>query len=254
VSRLSLERITVVIAAKNEASTIADVVQACRSHGGRVLVVDGHSTDRTREAAAAAGADVILDRGRGKGDAIQVASRAVSSEFTVFIDADGSHDPSDIPRLMAPILAGEADHVSGSRLMGGSSELHGGFDEFLRLAGSSFITACINWRFGVVLSESQNGLRAIRTRVLQDLDLREDLTTIEQEMVMKTLLKGYVMGEVPTHEYKRRHGVSHIVLWRVAPRYVISLLKHLFFCRVAPGSGITTKSLHGEVRMPSAHE
>jgi dolichol-phosphate mannosyltransferase len=254
VARFPVERITVVIAAKNEASTIANVVEACRLHAGRVLVVDGHSTDATREAAAAAGADVILDQGRGKGDAIRVASAAVQSDFTVFIDADGSHDPADIPRLMAPLLAGEADHVSGSRLMGGSSELHGGFDEFLRLTGSSFITACINWRFGVVLSESQNGLRAIRTRVLRDLDLREDLTTIEQEMVMKTLLKGYVMAEVPTHEYKRRHGVSHIVLWRVAPRYVISLAKYLFFCRVAPRSVVSGESLHGEVRVPSAHE
>jgi len=255
VARFPLERITAVIAAKNEAPTIGDIVHGCRSHAGRVLVVDGHSSDATREAAAEAGADVILDRGRGKGDAIQVASQVVSSEFTVFVDADGSHDPADIPRLMAPLLAGEADHVSGSRLMGGSSELHGGFDEFLRLAGSSFITACINWRFGVELSESQNGLRAIRTRVLRDLDLREDLTTIEQEMVMKTLLKGYVMAEVPTHEYKRRHGVSHIVLWRVAPWYLTTLVKYLFFCRVAPRAVVDVQSTRpSEVRVPSAHE
>ena len=57
----------------------------------------------------------------------------------------------------------DADHVAASRLRGGSSELHGGFDEFLRLAGSSFITACINWRFDCRLSDSQNGFRAIRT-------------------------------------------------------------------------------------------
>jgi dolichol-phosphate mannosyltransferase len=228
------ENVTVVIPAKNEAPTIGAVVGACRRHGSRVLVVDGHSVDGTREAASAAGAEVVLDRGRGKGDALRVAAGAVGTDITVFIDADGSHDPDDIPRLLAPILAGEADHVSGSRLMGGSSELHGGFDEFLRLTGSSFITACINWRFGVVLSESQNGLRAIRTSVLQALDLREDLTTIEQEMVIKTLLMGFTMGEVATHEHKRRHGVSHIVLWRVAPRYVFSLVRYLFFCR-APG-------------------
>ncbi len=57
---------------------------------------------------------------------------------------------------------------------GGSSELHGGFDEFFRLAGSSFITACINWRFNCRLSDSQNGFRAIRTTVLRQLDLREN--------------------------------------------------------------------------------
>ena len=82
---------------------------------------------------------------------------------TVFLDADGSHDPEDIPLLVEPIVEDAADHVTASRLSGGSSELHGGFDEFFRLAGSSFITACINWRFGVRLSDSQNGFRAIRT-------------------------------------------------------------------------------------------
>ena len=53
------------------------------------------------------------------------------------------------------------------------------------LMGSSFITACINHRFGVRLSESQNGFRAIRTQVLRDLDLKEDITTIEQEMIIQ---------------------------------------------------------------------
>ena len=79
----------------------------------------------------------------------------------------------------------EADHVSASRLIGGSSELHGGFDECFRLMGSSFITACINWKFKVRLSESQNGFRAIKTDVIKQLDLKENITTIEQEMIMK---------------------------------------------------------------------
>ena len=98
---------------------------------------------------------------------------------------------------------GSADHVVASRLRGGSSELHGGFDEFLRLAGSSFITACINWRFACQLSDSQNGFRAVRTSVLRQLDLRENTTTIEQEMTMKTLRHGWRMAEVPSHEHPR---------------------------------------------------
>jgi dolichol-phosphate mannosyltransferase len=103
--------------------------------------------------------------------------------------------------------------------------LHGGFDEFFRLAGSSFITACINWKFDVRLSDSQNGFRAIRTEVLRELDLRENTTTIEQEMIIETLRRGYLMAEVPTHEHCRRHGASHIRVSRAAPRYVASLLR-----------------------------
>jgi len=95
--------------------------------------------------------------------------------------------------------------------------------------GSSFITACINSRFKVRLSESQNGFRAIRTDVLRALDLREDITTIEQEMIMKTLRKGYRMAEVPAHEYVRKAGYSKISLNKVAVRYVYSVIKYLYF-------------------------
>ena len=131
--------------------------------------------------------------------------------------------------MVEPILTDRADHVSASRLRGGSSELHGGWDEFCRLAGSSFITACINWRFGVHLSESQNGFRAIRTSLLNQLALVDDTTTVEQEMIIKTLRAGGRMTEVPSHEHRRQHGVSHIRVWRAAPRYACSLIHHLFF-------------------------
>lgn len=223
------ESVTVVIPAKNEARTIAEIVTRAKDFAAEIIVVDGCSTDGTADSARAAGATVIRECGRGKGDAVRAAIPAISNEIAVFMDADGSHDPADIPKLVAPLLAGEADHVSGSRLLGGSSELHGGFDEFLRLMGSSFITACIGWRFKSRLSESQNGFRAIRTDVLRLLDLRERITTIEQEMVIKTLRKGYRLAEVPTHEYKRRFGTSHIRISRVWFRYVYSMVKYLFF-------------------------
>lgn len=219
--------VTVVIPAKNEHHTVGDVVRRSFSHAADVLVVDGHSTDGTAEAARQAGARVLEDPGRGKGAALRMAIPHIRTPIVVFLDADGSHDPTDIPELVRPIRDNEADHVSASRLMGGSSELHGGFDEFLRLAGSSFITACINWRFGVRLSESQNGFRAIRTDVLRQLNLTENLTTIEQELIIKTLKRGFRMAECPSHEYPRKFGTSHIRLWRAAPVYVFSLVRHL---------------------------
>jgi dolichol-phosphate mannosyltransferase len=221
--------VTVVIPTLNEVETLEAVVLGVRKQAHDLLVVDGRSKDGTADLARSLGCRVVFDHGRGKGDAIRSAVPHIHTDITVFIDADGSHDPDDIPRLLRPILEGRADHVSGSRLIGGSSELHGGFDECLRLMGSSFITACINHRFRVRLSESQNGFRAIRTAVLRDLDLREDITTIEQEMIMKTLKKGYRMAEVPAHEYVRKAGVSKIRLHKVAFRYVFSLIKYLYF-------------------------
>ncbi len=221
--------VSVVIAAKQEAPSIGAVIERTRRYATAIVVVVGESTDGTDAIAERSGASVLSDGGRGKGEALRRAIPHIRTPVTVFLDADGSHDPEDIPLLVEPILADEADHVAASRLRGGSSELHGGFDEFLRLAGSSFITACINWRFNCSLSDSQNGFRAVRTSVLRQLHLRENTTTIEQEMTIKTLRQGWRMAEVPSHEHRRLHGTSHIRVWRAAPRYGYSLIKHLFF-------------------------
>lgn len=228
-NKTSEKAVTIVIPALNEEATIAEAIAGCRRHCDDILVIDGHSHDNTADIARSMGACVILDNKKGKGDAIRVSIPHIKREIAVFIDADGSHDPDDIPKLIRPILDERADHVSGSRLIGGSSELHGGFNEFFRLAGSSFITACINNHFNVRLSESQNGFRAIRTDVLKALDLKEDITTIEQEMIIKTLKKGYRMWEVPSHEYMRKAGDSKIRLRKVALRYVYSMVRYLYF-------------------------
>ena len=222
-------KISIIIPTLDEADTIAEIIEGCKPYGDEVLVVDGHSRDRTREVAESLGVKVILDNRKGKGEALRHVVNFVNGNIIVFIDADGSHDPNDIPKLVEPIIKDEADHVSGSRLIGGSSELHGGFDECFRLMASSFITACINWRFKVKLSESQNGFRAIKTDVIKQLGLEENITTIEQEMIMKTLKKGFRMAEVPSHEYERKKGYSKISLKKVWFRYVYTLVKYMFF-------------------------
>lgn len=205
-------RVTAIIPARNEAATIAAVIRECRTYAGQVIVVEGGSTDETADIADAAGARVIRDDGLGKGAALRLAVAHVDTPVCVFVDADGSHDPIDIPLLVAPILAGTADHVAGSRLLGGSDELHGGGDEFLRLAGSAFITYLINRRYHTRLSDSQNGFRAIRTDVFRALRLRARHTTIEMEMICATLAAGYTLLEVPTHERPRAAGFSKISL------------------------------------------
>ena len=219
--------VTIVIPAKNEAPTIQDVVRCCRPFAGQVIVVDGQSNDGTAQIARESGAHVLMEAKSGKGHALRTAIPHIRGSITVFIDADGSHAPCDVPRLVEPIRNDEADMVSASRLLGGSSELHGGFDEFFRLAGSSFITACINWRFNVRLSDSQNGFRAIRTSILRELGLRDATTTVEQEMIMRALHRGYRIAERPSHESARRYGKSHVNVWSAAPRYAWSLLSHM---------------------------
>src|SRR5271155_2182527 len=118
---------SIVIPAWNEEQTIGDVILGLRDQTDDLIVVDGHSKDRTREIALELGARVELDHGLGKGDAIRVGLATARYPITVFIDADGSHEPKDIPLLVAPIAAGEADLVIASRMRGGSDELYGTF-------------------------------------------------------------------------------------------------------------------------------
>src|SRR4051812_42261286 len=141
--------VSVVIPTRDEEGLIAAIVEAVRPHATEILVVDGHSTDRTREIAAACGARVILDAGRGKGEALRRSFTEARGEILVFIDADGSHDPNDIPRLVAPIRQGQAELVIGSRTRGGSDELHGTAEQLLRYVGSQLIMLAINYRWDV---------------------------------------------------------------------------------------------------------
>ncbi len=220
--------LSVVIPALNEEKSISFIIEGCKPFADEIIVIDGHSIDQTAIIAENLGVKVIFDNKKGKGDALRCSIPHITGDIVVFIDADGSHTPEEIPMLIEPIVANEADHVTGSRLIGGSSEFHGGFDECFRLMGSSFITACINWKFKVRISDSQNGFRAIRTSVLRRLDLKENITTIEQEMIIKTLKNGFRIAEVPTHEHRRIAGYSKIDIKKVAFRYVYSLLKYLF--------------------------
>jgi glycosyltransferase involved in cell wall biosynthesis len=224
---LSAARVTVVVPTKNEEGLIGEIVDSVRPYADEVLVIDGHSTDRTRDLAVAHGARVELDGGKGKGEALRRSLEVATGEIVVFIDADGSHDPKDIPALVGPITADKADMVIGSRGKGGSDELHGTLEQFIRYSGSQIIMLAINYRFGSRLTDSQNGFRAIRRDVGRKLGLKSNLTTIEQEMLMRALKLGYRVDEVPTHEFERRWGTSKVRVWKLWAAYLWSLLRNI---------------------------
>ncbi|NUN50261.1 MAG: glycosyltransferase family 2 protein [Candidatus Brocadiae bacterium] len=214
-------RVTVALPTRNEAGGIAKVVEQVRPYADEILVVDGHSTDATRDLAAAAGARVVLDGGRGKGDGIRTALEQATGEVVVFFDADGSHEPHDIPNLLAPLSLGKADLVVASRALGGSDEFRMNFEHFLRQMGSDFATWIVNVRWRASLTDIQNGFRAgLRSRLL-DLHLNANHFDVEEEMIMKALKKGLRVVEVPSHEYERQWGRSKLATsagWRFLVR------------------------------------
>jgi glycosyltransferase involved in cell wall biosynthesis len=221
-------QVSVVIPTKDEEGVIAEIIDAVRPHSDEILVIDGHTTDNTRRIAGERGVRVVLDAGRGKGEALRRSFAEARHPILVFIDADGSHDPNDIPRLVEPIRRGDAELVIASRTRGGSDELHGTAEQLLRYLGSQLIMLAINYRWRVQLTDSQNGFRAIRRDVALALGLKSNLTTIEQEMLMRALKHGCRVREVASHEFERRWGVSKVSVWRLWWAYLWSLVRNIF--------------------------
>ncbi|MBC8500789.1 MAG: glycosyltransferase family 2 protein [Nanoarchaeota archaeon] len=219
--------ITTIIPTKNEETTIKGIIKSVKPYSDEIIVIDGHSKDKTRDISLKEKVNVILDNKKGKGAALRIAGKKAKGDILVFIDSDGSHDPKDIPKLVEPIVKNKISLVIASRIKGGSDEFQGDFEKVFRTIASHLITATINWRWKKNLSDTQNGFRSIRKDVFLDIKLKENSFTIEQEMVMKCLKKGYKIIEIPSHEYQRKKGISRIKLWKEGPKYVWCLIKNI---------------------------
>lgn len=236
------DRVTIVILARNEEKTIAEAVVNASEWCREVLVMDGCSTDGTASAAQAAGARVVKDNGRGKGAAVRQSLGLVETEFIVFMDADGSHDAHDTPRLVGPLADGSADMCVGSRFAGGSDELSVSIAQLVRTVGNILMNIAINNRWNVEMTDTLNGFRAVRREAALRVGLKENSHTIEQEMVMKILRHGMKVVNAPTHEYKRRFGESHIRIWREWPRFVWCVVENIAAPDIAAPVVVTESS------------
>lgn len=200
----------VIIPTKNEEDTIGQILERVKHLTQNILVVDGASSDKTHEIVKSHGVALVLDHQKGKGDALKVGVENTTQEIIVFMDADGSHDSDDIPKLMRPIQAGQADLVVASRILGGSDELHGTFNKFIRITGTNFLAVLVNKKWKTSLSDIENGFRAIRRDVFNKIKLQSNGFTVEQEMVLRCLKHKFRVTEIASHEYERKSGYSKL--------------------------------------------
>jgi len=224
-------KISAIIAAKHEAPTIRQVAEQTSKYVSECIVVTPPDDFETQAALYGVDCKVMTEGKPGKGKAIVAGARAARYEVLLFIDADLSHNPHDIPRLTLPITNGDCDHVVASRMLGGSSELFDTVPNFIKLIGSHVITTAINKKFASKLTDSQNGFRAIKRELFLGFKLHESHTTIEQEMTARTLASGHRMIEVPSHEFARIYGKSKIKIISDGFRHVVLLLKLLTWRR-----------------------
>lgn len=194
-------RTAVIIPALNEEAAIGRVVSAVpRDLVGEILVVDNGSTDRTAQAAQAAGARVVHEPVPGYGAACLAGVKAArNAEVVVFLDGDGGDDPSEIPAVLRPILDGRAELVIGSRLPRLSEP--GALTAHQRL-GNRLVTSMVRLLYGLRLSDI-GPFRAIRAEVLGDLRMEHKTYGWPVEMIVKATKKGYRVVGVPVSCRKR---------------------------------------------------
>jgi glycosyltransferase involved in cell wall biosynthesis len=211
----SLGNIGVVIPTFNEEKNIGDVLAQLKCVGYRnILVVDGASKDKTIKVAAKNGAKILIQKGRGKGQAIRQAltDDSLSADYLVLMDADGSMSPTEIPRFIDAFRNG-ADVVKGSRFMNGGST----YDmTALRRFGNTLMTMSVNILCGANYTDICYGFVALSKRAIEQLApvLEADHFEIEAELFVKAKLLGLNVVEVPSVEYLRKNGTSNLHSFR----------------------------------------
>jgi dolichol-phosphate mannosyltransferase len=202
--------VTIIIPAKNEGEGIGKIIKSAQPYSDDIIVVDGHSNDGTREITKEMGALFSLDNGKGKGDAMQVGVQLAKYDNILFYDADGSHNPADIPKICEYIGSGKADMITCSRRTGGSYDLDISLKGIIRSAGSDLLAILVNYRFGCDLSDVLYSFRAVTKKMFLDLNITENGFGVEQQMIIHCLKKGYSIYEMPSQELKRQWGTSKL--------------------------------------------
>jgi glycosyltransferase involved in cell wall biosynthesis len=233
---MSRPQIAIILPALNEEETIGKVIdeipkQALEKAGYsvQVVVVDGNSTDRTRQIAEEKGASIIVERRKGKGIAVATALGSVEADFIFMLDADYTYPSGYIPDMLK--LLDDHHAVIGSRLKGHREE---GAMSRLNLVGNyllSLIATVFYWRR---ISDVCSGLWGFRGEVVKALSLRATAFDLEAEIFSQLARRGYSIAELPIY-YRRRSSLPKLRSLRDGTRIGWALITRRF-------AGLTRRS------------
>jgi glycosyltransferase involved in cell wall biosynthesis len=225
-------KLSVVIPAYNEAGTIREIVRRVGEVPveKEILIVDDGSTDGTREILreldGSGGIRVFLQPvNQGKGAAVSVGFRHATGDVVVVQDADLEYDPLEYLKLLAPIEAGHADVVYGSRFLGGGARrvLY-----FWHTVGNRFLTLASNMFTNLNLTDMETCYKMFRREVVQSMTIESRRFGIEPEITAKVARRGYRVYEVPISYYGRTYEEGKKIGWRDAFSALWTIIRHAF--------------------------
>ena len=202
---LSQPKILIILPTLNEEQTIGKVIDEIprpaleqAGYGVQVLVVDGNSTDRTRQIAEEKGASVIVEPRKGKGIAVTKVLSSVDADFIFMLDADNTYPPGYIPDMLKLLTNHHA--VIGSRLKGRRER---GAMRRLNLVGNHLLSLLATALYRRRISDICTGYWGFRGEVVKNLNLGATAFDLEAELFSRLARKGYSIAELPI-DYRRR--------------------------------------------------
>ena len=200
--------ISLVIPTLNEAANLPHVLTRIPTMVDEVLLVDGHYVDDTIAVARAIRPEirVLMQRSRGKGNALACGFAAATGDIIVMLDADGSTDPAELPVFIDALLSG-SDFAKGSRFLEGghSSDL-----TRVRATGNRFLNIAVNTLFRTRYTDLCYGYNAFWRHCLPHMCVTSSGFEVETLINVRIARAGLLVTEVPSIEYERIHGESKL--------------------------------------------
>lgn len=227
-------KLSIVVPCYNEAATIEALLAAVRASpwpDKEIIVVDDCSTDGTRERLAGELRGrfdhlELHERNSGKGAALRTGIRRATGDVVIIQDADLEYDPQQYPRLLAPIVAGRADVVFGSRFMG--AEPHRVLYFWHRM-GNGLLTLLSNMFTNLNLTDMETCYKAFRREIIQGIELEEDRFGFEPEVTAKVARLGVRIYEVGISYYGRTYAEGKKISYRDGFRAIYCIVKYNVF-------------------------